>query len=60
MDEGKNLSVKEKILKAEEAYQKFSNIMAKLSRRQKAVLEKAIKNIEARQIEKIRKNLNLG
>lgn len=60
MDEGKNLSVKERILKAEEAYQKFSNIMAKLSRRQRAVLEKAIKNIEARQIEKIRKNLNLG
>ncbi len=60
MAEGKNLSIKEKILKAEEAYQKFLDIMAKLSRRQRAVLEKAIGNIEARQMEKIRKNLNLG
>ncbi|MFA5128762.1 MAG: hypothetical protein WC445_02210 [Patescibacteria group bacterium] len=60
MAEGKNLSTREKILKAEEAYKKFSDIMFKLSRRQRAVLEKAIKKIEAEQIEKIRKNLNLN
>ena len=55
-----NLSIKEKILRAEEAYQKFSDIMIELSRRQKIVLEKAIKTIEARQIEKLRKKLNLN
>ncbi|MFH2136121.1 MAG: hypothetical protein ABII19_00590 [Patescibacteria group bacterium] len=60
MAEEKNLAIKEKILRAEEAYQKFSDIMAKLSRRQRAVLEKAIKEIEARQIEKLRKKLNLN
>lgn len=56
----KNLSAKEKILKAEEAYRKFSDIMTELSRRQKTILEKAIKKIEIGQIEKIRKNLNLS
>ena len=55
-----NLSIKEKILRAEEAYQKFSDIMIELSRRQKTVLEKAIKTIEVRQIEKLRKKLNLN
>ncbi|MBU1146280.1 hypothetical protein KKD80_01910 [Patescibacteria group bacterium] len=60
MAEEKNLAIKEKILRAEEAYQKFSDIMAKLSRRQRAVLDKAIKEIETRQIEKLRKKLNLN
>ncbi|MFA5413085.1 MAG: hypothetical protein WC348_00895 [Patescibacteria group bacterium] len=60
MAEEKNLSIKEKILKAEGAYRKFSKIMADLSLRQRTVLEKAIKKIEAEQIEKIRKNLNLS
>ncbi len=59
MAEEKKLSTREKILKAEDAYQKFSDIMAKLTRRQRTVLEKAIKKIEAQQIEKIRKNLRL-
>lgn len=60
MTEGKNLSTREKVLKAEEAYRKFSDIMAELSRRQRIILEKAIKKIETGQIEKIRKNLNLN
>ncbi len=59
MAEEKKLSAREKILKAEDAYQKFSDIMSKLSRRQRTVLEKAIKKIEMQQIEKIRKNLKL-
>jgi hypothetical protein len=60
MAEAKKLSPREKILKAEEAYRKFSDIMAELSQRQRVILEKAIKKIEAGQIEKIRKNLNLN
>lgn len=60
MAEEKNLSTREKILKAEEAYRKFSGIMAELSKKQRTILEKAIKKIEVEQIEKIRKNLNLN
>lgn len=60
MAKGENLSIKEKILRAEAAYQKFLNIMANLTRRQRAVLEKAIGKVEAQQMEKLRKKLNLN
>jgi hypothetical protein len=60
MAEVKNLSTKEKIFRAEEAYRRFFDVMENLTRRQRTIVEKAIKKIEVRQIEKIRKNLNLS
>lgn len=60
MPETNNFSTKDKIAKAEQAYRKFSDIMGGLNRRQKALVEGAIKKIEDQQIEKIRKKLNLS
>jgi hypothetical protein len=60
MREANNLSTGDRIAKAEEAYRKFSNIMAGLSERQKMIIGEAIKKIENQQIEKIRKKLNLN
>lgn len=48
------------LARAEEAYRKFSGIMAGLSLRQKEIAEKAIKKIESQQIDKLRKKLNLN
>lgn len=50
----------EALAQAEEAYRKFFNIMAGLTRRQRSVVEKAIKKIEIQQMEKIRRRLNLS
>jgi len=60
MVETKKLSTKEKILRAEEAYQKFFDVMENLTQRQKMVVAKAIQKIDAGQIDKIRKSLNLN
>ncbi len=50
----------EKLIRAEKAYKKFSEIMAGLTARQKEVIEGAIRKIEKQQMEKIRKKLNLS
>jgi mevalonate kinase len=50
----------EALAQAEEAYRKFSDIMAGLSLRQKEIVERAIKKIEQQQIDKLRKKLNLN
>jgi len=55
-----NITTKEALARAEEAYKEFSDIMAGLSKRQKEIIEKAIKKIESQQIEKIRRKLNLS
>jgi hypothetical protein len=60
MAEVKNLSTKEKILRAEEAYRRFFDVMENLTQRQKMVVAKAIQKIDAGQIDKIRKSLNLN
>lgn len=59
MPEENNLSIKERITKAEGAYRKFSGIMAGLTERQKLIVGEAIKKIENQQIEKLRKKLKI-
>jgi hypothetical protein len=55
-----NITREKALARAEEAYKKFSDIMAGLPRRQKQIVEGAIKKIEKQQIEKLRKKLNLS
>jgi hypothetical protein len=55
-----NIKIEESLVRAEEAYRKFSDIMAGLTRRQKQIIGEAIEKIEKQQIEKLRKKLNLN